>query len=39
VNLDAVSVIFDFVITLGRLGLKGGELGLNEPRHLNTLGQ
>jgi hypothetical protein len=42
VELDAVTVEFDLVnplVSLGRLGLQGGELGFNEPRHLNTLWQ
>ena len=40
VELDAVTVEFDLVnplVSLGRLGLQGGELGFNEPRHLGTL--
>ena len=36
VNLHAVAVVLNFVQTLlalGGLGLQGGELGFNEPRH------
>jgi hypothetical protein len=36
-NLDPVAVVFDFVnplLSLGSLGLQGGKLGFNEPRHL-----
>jgi hypothetical protein len=39
-QLDAVAVIFDFVnplLALGSLALQGRKLGLNEPRHLQTL--
>jgi hypothetical protein len=39
-NLHAVAVVLDFMeplCALGRFGPEGGELGLNEPRHLNTL--
>src|SRR5438552_10873484 len=38
VNLHAIPVIFDFMeplVALRCLGLQGGKLGLNEPRHLN----
>ena len=38
----AVAVVLDLVkplVALGRLGLQCGKLGLNEPRHLDTLGQ
>jgi hypothetical protein len=41
-NLNAVAVVLDFVkalVALGRPGLQRRELGLNEPRHLNTLWQ
>jgi hypothetical protein len=41
-NLDPVAVVFDFVnplLALGRFGFQGGELGFNEPRHLNKLWQ
>jgi hypothetical protein len=39
-KLDAVAVVFDFVnplLALGSLALQGRKLGLNEPRHLQTL--
>ena len=39
-DLHAVAVVLDFMkplVALGRLGLQGGKLGFNEPRHLNTL--
>src|SRR4051794_2621678 len=41
-NLDPVAVVFDFanpLLALRRFGFQGGELGFNEPRHLNTLRQ
>ena len=41
-DLDAVAVELDLVkplLALGRPGLQRRELGLNEPRHLNTLWQ
>ena len=41
-DLDAVAVVLDFMkplVALGRFGLQRGKLGLNEPRHLNTLWQ
>src|SRR5215216_7707307 len=40
VNLHAVAVVLDLMeplVALGRFGLQDGELGLNEPRHLDTL--
>ena len=39
VNLHAVAVVLDFMkplVATRRFGLQGGELGFNEPRHLNT---
>jgi hypothetical protein len=39
-DLNAVTVVLDLVdplLALRRFGLQGGELGFNEPRHLNTL--
>jgi hypothetical protein len=39
-KLDAVAVVLDFVnplLALGSLALQGRKLGLNEPRHLQTL--
>jgi hypothetical protein len=40
VDLDPVAIELDFVkppVTRGRLGFEGGELGLNESRHLQRL--
>jgi hypothetical protein len=40
VNLHAVAVVLDLMkpsVALRRFGLQGGELGFNEPRHLDTL--
>jgi hypothetical protein len=39
-DLNAVAVVLDFMKPLAArrgLGLQGGKLGPNEPRHLNTL--
>jgi hypothetical protein len=39
-DLNAIAVVLDFMeplLALGRFGLQGGELGFNEPRHLDTL--
>ena len=41
VNLDTITVVFNFVnplLSLRRFSLQGCKLGLDEPRHLNTLG-
>jgi hypothetical protein len=40
-NLDPVDVVFDLVNPLlaPGFGFQGGELGFNEPWHLNTLWQ
>jgi hypothetical protein len=41
-NLNAVAIVLDFVkplLSVRCLGLQRGQLGLDEPRHGNTLGQ
>ena len=39
-DLDAIAIVLDLVkplVALRRFGLQRGKLGLNEPRHLDTL--